>query len=429
MLLVVVVALVLSVGWLTLRPTGSGTAPAELAAPRTADVNAVMQMLQRHADQLLAHDGRGWAADLDDSAAAGDYATHERAVFGNLDEVPLTTWRYVLSAPVTDPTVTEPAATRLGGPVVLVHVQLQYAFAAVDPAPTSKDLWLTAVRRGKSWRLAGDSDVATTGGPSWQGPWDFGPLIARTGPHTLVLAHPAHAKDAATFQTLVERSVPVVTGVWGRDWNDHVAVLIPNSEAEFSAVSGDGADSHDLAAVAVADSINSSGVVLGARIVLNPTNLSRLDAFGRRLVVQHELTHIASRARTSDQMPTWLIEGFADYVGNLDSGRSIPASAPELAAEVRQRKLPAALPTSADFDGASKRLSQAYEESWLACRLIAARVGQQGLVRFYQAVDTAAGTDATTAAQVGLSQVLHLEQPAFVAAWRAALRTELAGTT
>jgi hypothetical protein len=427
MLLVVVIAMAASVGWLILRPTHPAQ-PTELVAPSRADVSAVMQMLQRHASQLLHQDGRGWAAGLDDSGAANGYTTHERAVFDNLAKVPLTTWRYVLTAPVTDPSVTEPAARRLGGSVVLVHVQLQYAFAVVDPAPTSKDLWLTAVRRGTSWRLAGDSDVAGAGGPSWQGPWDFGSLVARAGPHTLVLAHPAHAKDAITFQTLVERSVPVVTGIWGKDWNDHIAVLIPDSAAEFSAVSGDGADSHDLAAVAVADSVGPSGTVLGARIVLNPTNLVRLDAFGRRLVVQHELTHIASRAQTSDQMPTWLIEGFADYVGNLDSGRSIPASAPELAAEVRRGKLPAALPTSADFDGASSRLPQAYEESWLACRLIAARVGQQGLVRFYKAVDLAAGTDPGTAAQAGFGQVLHTGQAAFTAAWRTNLRTELAGT-
>lgn len=428
MLLVGVLALAVSVGWLILRPTQPAR-PAEASAASSADTSAVMQLLQRHADRLLSRDGRGWSADLDDSGAANGFATHERAVFDNLARVPLTTWRYVLTAPVTDPTVTGPAARRLGGSVVVVHVQLQYAFAVVDPAPTGKDLWLTAVRRGTSWRLAGDSDVAGAGGPSWQGPWDFGPLVARAGPHTLVLAHPAHAQDAITFQKLVERSVPVVTGVWGKDWNDHVAVLIPDTAAEFAAVSGDGADSHDLAAVAVADSISPSGTVLGARIVLNPTNLGRLDAFGRQLVVQHELTHIASRAQTSNQMPTWLIEGLADYVGNLDSGRSIPASAPELAAEVRHGILPAALPTSAGFDGASNRLSQAYEESWLACRLIAARAGQQGLVRFYKAVDIAAGTDPATAAQVGFGQVLHTDQAAFTIGWRAALKSELVGTS
>ena len=71
-------------------------------------------------------------------------------------------------------------------------------------------------------------------------------------------------------------------------------------------------------------------------------------------------------------MPTWLIEGFADYVGNLGSGQPVPAAArswlPRCAGagagraadrgRLRQHATPAGCP-------------QAYEQSWLACRLIA----------------------------------------------------------
>ncbi|MGI8665955.1 MAG: hypothetical protein ACR2N4_07985 [Jatrophihabitans sp.] len=417
------------VGWLVLRPAHPGRASGQAIAgsgpPSQDDVGAVMRLLQRHAGELISRDGSGWTADLDATPAAAGYATRQRAVFDNLAGVPLANWRYVLSAPVTDPTVIAPAAARLGARVVLLHVQLQYGFAVVDPAPTAKDLWLTAVRRPAGWRLAGDTDAASTGGPSWQGPWDFGPLRASVGPHTLVLAHPAHAGDARTFQALVEHSVPVVGAVWGNNWNEHVAVLIPDTPAEFTAVTGDGADSHDIAAVAVADSVTGDGTVLGARIVLNPTNLSRLDQTGRTLVVQHELTHIATRAQTSDQMPTWLIEGFADYVGNLGSGQPLRTAATELAAEVRRGRLPTALPNSADFDGANSRLAQIYEQSWLACRLIASKVGQQGLVSFYRTVSRAAGIDAATAATQGLRQVLHTDVAAFTAAWRRWLQVEL----
>lgn len=423
---VLALALVTSlVGWLILRPTAQGRSAAESAAPSQTEISAVMQLLDKHAGDLLHHDSAGWAADLDVAAAADGYREHQRAVFSNLAGVPLASWRYVLSAPVTDPAVIEPASTRLGGRVVVLHVQLEYAFSVVDPAPTAKDLWLTAVRRATGWRLAADTDAATAGGPSWQGPWDFGRLLARTGPHTLVLSHPLHAADAATFQALVERSVPVVSSVWGSAWNEHVAVLIPDTPQEFAAVSGDGSDSHDIAAVAVADSVSADGTVLGARIVLNPSNLAKLDQAGRRLVVQHELTHIASRAQTSDQMPTWLIEGFADYVGNLGSGQPIPVAARELATEVRHGKLPAALPTSADFDGGDSRLAQVYEESWLACQLIASRIGQRGLVRFYRVVSAAASTDPATATAAGFRQELHTTTAAFTASWRAALASEL----
>ena len=394
------------------------------AATGSGDVAAVLAVLQRHAAALVDRDAQAWAADLDGSAAAASYAGRQRQVFANLAQVPLATWRYVLVAPVTDSTVLAPAAARLGGSVVIVHVELQYALAEVDPAPTGKQLWLTAVRRDAGWKLAADDDAAAVGGPSWRGPWDFGQLLARRGPHTLVLAHPAHRQDQPVFADLVEQALPVVTKVWGDNWNDQVAVLIPDTPQEFAAVTGGDPESQDLAAVAVADQVGADGTVLGARIVLNPTNLVRLDAAGRRLVIGHELAHVATRAVTSDQMPAWLIEGLADYIGNLGSRLPVAVAATELAAEVRAGKVPSVLPSDADFAGGN-RLPQAYEKAWLACRLIAERAGQRGLVRFYRVVAEAAATDPATAVAVGLRQVLRTDVAAFTAAWRAYLVGQL----
>jgi hypothetical protein len=421
LVLLVVVAAVTWRVW----PTSHDQRTASDAQASQAEVSAVISMLQTHARAVLDHDPAAWAASLDSTAAASAFAQRQRAVFDSLAQVPLRTWRYVLSAPVTAPDVLGPAAERLSGRVVVLQVRLEYAIDRVDPEPTSKNLWLTAVHRDAGWRLAGDDDAAQTGGVSWHGPWDFGPVAVYRSAQTLVLAHPAHAAESATFAALVERSIPVVRRVWGTDWNDYVAVLIPDSAEEFTSVAGATGDNHDLAAVAVADSVSSSRVVLGSRIILNPTTLNRLDAAGRRLVVQHELTHIATRAATSDPMPTWVIEGFADYVGNLDSSQSVPESAAELAAEVKTGKVPTVLPTAADFDGANPRLAQVYEESWLACRLIARRAGEPGLVRFYKAVSNIAASDPDTAVSGALKQVLGVTPAAFVADWRADLVAEL----
>jgi hypothetical protein len=423
-----VVALLAEAMVLLVQHRGSASHAPAPARPSGAagsdDAAAVLAVLHRHATALLERNPQAWAADLDQSPAAAGYAGRQRQVFANLAQVPLDAWRYVLIAPVTDSNVLAPAAARLGGQVVIVHVELQYALAKVDPAPTGKQLWLTGVRRATGWKLAADDDAAAVGGPSWRGPWDFGQLLVRRGAHTLVLAHPAHRQDEPVFAGLIETSLPVVTRVWGRNWNDQVAVLIPDTPEEFAAVTGDNADSHDLAAVAVADQVSAGGTVLGARIVFNPDNLARLNAAGRRLVVGHELSHIASRAVTSDQMPTWLIEGMADYVGNLGSTMPVAGTAAELAAEVRAGKVASALPSGADFAG-GPRLPQAYEESWLACRLIADRVGQSGLVRFYRVVAKAAGIDAATAVAIGLRQVLHTSVAAFTAAWRSYLIGQL----
>jgi hypothetical protein len=412
-------------GWLGRPAARAGIGPDTSAAPSGDEVAQVMTLLDGRARSLLGRDVAGWDDALDSAPAAAAFGTAQRAVFANLAQVPLTVWRYSLVAAVTSPDVLVPAARALAGRVVVLHVQLAYALARVDQLPTQKDQWLTAVRRGSQWKLAADTDVAATGGQSWRGPWDFGPVDVLRGAHTLVLAHPAHAADLGTFSTLVERSIPVVSGVWGPRWNTQVAVLIPDTAAEFAAVTADTGDTSDLAAVSVADQVLGDGTVLGARIVLNPTTLGRLDAAGRRLVVQHELTHIAARGVTNDQMPDWVIEGFADYVGNLGSTLTLRQIAPELGAEVARSKLPVALPTRTDFDGTNPRLAQAYEESWLACRLIAARVGASGLVRFYTLVSRGALSDPSTAADEALRSVVHLNLAAFTAAWRAQIRHEL----
>ncbi|MEO6502568.1 MAG: hypothetical protein ABIQ09_11720 [Jatrophihabitantaceae bacterium] len=427
--LVLALALALLAGLVGLAVQRASTTPAGPAGavstggPDSRDIAAVLTVLHRHAGALTDRDAQAWSQDLDQSAAAAGYTGRQRQVFANLAQVPLASWRYVLVAPVTDPQVLAPAAARLGGAVVIVHVELQYALAGVDPAPTGKQLWLTGVRRGSNWKLAADDDVAAAGGASWRGPWDFGQLLARRGAHTLVLTHPAHRQDGPVFADLIETSLPAVTRVWGRDFNDQVAVLLPDTAEEFAAVTGN-ADNQDLAAVAIADQVRPDGVVLGARIVLNPTNLARLDDAGRRLLISHELTHIASRSVTSDQMPTWLIEGLADYVGNLGSGLPVSRTATELAADVRAGRAPTALPADAEFTGGS-RLPQAYEKSWLACRLIADRVGAAGLVRFYRAVATAARANPGTAVAAGLRQVLRTDVAAFTAAWRSYLIGQL----
>lgn len=426
-LVALVTAAVLS-GWLGRPAARAGTGSDAAAGPSGDEVAQVMTLLSGRGRALLGRDAAGWDGSLDTAPAAAPFDSAQRAVFANLAQVPLTVWRYSLVAPVTSPDVLVPVSRALAGRVVVLHVQLSYALARVDPLPTQKDQWLTAVRRGSQWKLAADSDVADAGGRSWRGPWDFGPIDVRRGAHTLVLAHPAHAADLGVFSALVERSIPVVTSVWGSRWNSQVAVLIPDTAAEFAAVTADTGDTSDLAAVSVADQVLGDGTVLGARIVLNPTTLDRLDVAGRRLVVQHELTHIAARSVTNDQMPDWVIEGFADYVGNLGSTLSVRQIAPELGAEVARSRVPSALPTTADFAGSNPRLAQAYEEAWLACRLIAARAGANGLVRFYTLVGRAAMVDPSTAADVALRAVLRLDLAAFTAAWRAQVRHELGAT-
>ena len=122
-------------------------------------------------------------------------------------------------------------------------------------------------------------------------------------------------------------------------------------------------------------------------------------------------------------MPTWLIEGFADYVGNLGSGQPVPAIAAELAAEVRRGPAAGRAADRRRLRRRQRRLPQAYEQSWLACRLIADRIGpaRPGAVL----PDGGRGRRAPTRpprVATGLRPgAAHRAWPRFTAGWRAYL--------
>ena len=175
--------------------------------------------------------------------------------------------------------------------------------------------------------------------------------------------------------------------------------------------------------MAVADQVRPDGTVLGARIVLNPATLARLDAAGRRLLISHELTHIASRSVTSDQMPTWLIEGLADYVGNLGSGMPVSRTAAELAAEVRAggcrrrcRPTPTS-PVAAGCPGLRAVLAG------LPADRGPGRPGRSGAL--LPGGGRGRPHRPATAVAIGLREVLRTDLAAFTAAWRSYLIGQL----
>jgi hypothetical protein len=211
--------------------------------------------------------------------------------------------------------------------------------------------------------------------------------------------------------------------VWGA-WHEKVVVLLPGDAREAAALVPNVADLRKLAAVTAAELDAAGGPPLGARIVVNPGPFGKLSRGGREVVMRHEITHVATRAVTGEATPYWLSEGFADYVAYAGEPDDPPQIARELAAEVRAGRIPQRLPGEAEFAPDGLRLAQAYEASWLACRLVAERIGAQGLVRFYRAVSAGPGA-ADAALDSGLRSVLGLTTEQFVALWRSYVREQL----
>jgi hypothetical protein len=389
-------------------------------------MDAVRTVLARLGAAVRQHDRGAFLDQIDSEARSSAFRARQAAMFTNLVKLPLTTWTYRLEGE-TDSKEAERAATRtFGTGAVIVRVALRYALRGVDRIPTHHELWWTFVRHDGKVVLAADNGLIHAGGASWQGPWDFGPLIVRRGPHSIVLGHPQSADVLPGIEATVEAAVPAVTAVWGPDWAQDVAVIVPASDAELLAQSGESSDaSLTVAAAAASDGQDPlSGAVYGQRLIVNSAALAQLSAIGQQIVIRHEITHIAAAPATSATSPTWLVEGFADYVGNLDSGQPVTTTASELAADVRHGRVPRTLPTPDEFSTQGQS-AQAYEGAWLACRLIAQRAGQPGLVHFYKLVGASPQTS-DAAVQAAFHAVLHETTAQFTAQWRRYLTAQLA---
>lgn len=392
---------------------GSGT-----GAPTVA---AVQALLERHGADVVHRDRAEFVADLDPDPAAASYRKAQTAMFDNLADVPLAAWSYRVSAPVTGGDVLGRAAARYHAPVLIARIAFSYQLRGVDPSPTEHDDWLTFVRRGGHVRIASDADLADQGGSSWHGPWDFGPVSVYRGAACLLLAHPGDVTELAGLAAVVDAAVTAVTAVWGPDWSRRVAVFVPATAGELQAVLG-GPPGTDTAAQTIGDPNNPR---TGLRVVLDPDAGTRLSPIGLRIVLRHEITHVAAWSATNQNLPTWLVEGFADYVGNLDSGQPVTVAAAELRAQLRSGPVPAALPSTADFDQAGTRLPAVYEQAWLACRLIASLAASAGLVRVYHLAAATTGSP-DDGVDHALRTVVHMTLGQFTARWQQYLRTELA---
>ncbi|GIH23038.1 hypothetical protein Aph01nite_13480 [Acrocarpospora phusangensis] len=210
---------------------------------------------------------------------------------------------------------------------------------------------------------------------------------------------------AVAFAREVEAARRHVNRVWPIAG---VVVLVPGSTEE-AAVLAMPAGVHGMAALADVD-----------HVIVEPAGFARLSEVGRRVVLAHELTHVATGAAVSPDMPMWLVEGFADYVGYLGSGLTDRRVAAELAAEVRAGVLPRELPGRAAFKAGAARLAHAYEEAWLACRYVAERYGQERLIALYREARDGDPEEA-------MAHVLGLSTAEFTEAWRDYMRRRLVG--
>ena len=289
-------------------------------------------------------------------------------------------------------------------------VELEYRYRGFDKAPARIETSAVFAPTSDGVRFAafGDADVRT---PLWLADQLS---VVRTKETLVAVA----GDSAGRYADLVRPAVQQVRRVLP-SWRGPLIVEVPRSTRQLDSALDAESGQYDNIAAVTTTADGSLAPDAPVRVFVNPTVFGRLKQRGAQVVTSHEATHVATGA-TFTSMPTWLQEGFADYVALDEAGVPVSLAAGQILARIRKDGLPRRLPTSADLDPSANGLGATYEEAWLACRFMAQEYGEDRLVRFYQAVSKGAST------QEAFRSELDTTQQMFVAQWRADL-ARLAG--
>lgn len=392
-------------------PDGLPTATATISpSPTSTDgpITDVRKLLRARARALLDGDRSAFLAPLD--AAARSLRDRQGRFYDNIHGVPLASW-----VSTVDPDTGE----RMPGSGVehwSYSVVTVYAFAGLTDEKAVLDQRMDVAKRPEGWRIVDITDQQTH-----TEPWDIGRTTSVRDGRIVVLGIGESKKELTAVEHQAVDAVPRVDAVWRREWERGAVVVVPADATEAATLSGTDRI-EPLAAVATGGSgVDADGRLhRWDRVVVNPSAWRRMSDTGRLVVLTHELTHVATGPLGS--VPTWVSEGFADYVGWKSSGVPTDTIAEELRDEVRKGDVPKDLPREADFHG--QRVDQAYEEAWLAARYIAYRYGEDKLLRVYRGMAAQSGTGKADQDHV-LRKELGVSRSAFVHGWRGYVEAQL----
>lgn len=370
--------------------TGAGSREVTDPAIRTAAI-----------DRVLA--ARGAAVTTDDAAAwkRTQIGNATAPAFARLAALPISVWRYDIAS--------VDAASTAADVILVVRVHTRYDVDTADAIVREK---LTMRHGAGGWQVATETNATAR-----LQPWDLGTLTFVRGKRSLVIGIDQRAAVLRRYAAVADSVTPDVTAVWGIDWNQRPVLIVPRTVGQLGrALEETEKFLTDFAAVTTGESGSAAPDKTAFRVWTNTPGLSDVGGLGREIVLRHEITHVATAAPDTPGVPLWLEEGFAEYVGYSTTSVPERTAWSELVTAVRAGKAPAALPDTDAFHAGA--IDLAYESSDLACRLIATRYGQAGLVRLYRLVRDGTGSEDENL-DAALKAVTGLGTAAFVISWRA----------
>ena len=300
--------------------------------------------------------------------------------------------------------------SRWGADTWVGVARLEYRLPA-DPGPTQMEVAITFTRQDGRVR------IAAVGGHGHRSPlWlRAGASVLHTGRLWVVAeGHPSTRR----WRHLGETALRQVGLVLPR-WKGALVIEVPRSKDELDAVLDAETDTYANIAAVTTTVDGSLAPRSPIHVLINPAVFGTLERRGAQVVLTHESTHVATKGPLSS-MPTWLLEGFADYVALAHAGVPTSIAARQILAQVRAKGVPTHLPTATDLAPTAGGLGARYEEAWTVCRYLAATYGEARLVRLYDLANRG------TALGRAFPRALGVPKASAVAGWRADL-ARLAG--
>ncbi len=269
-----------------------------------------------------------------------------------------------------------PSGRPLGAGAWTADVEIAWRLRGIDPADARTTLSYTFDRQGGTVRV-----VRVTAHQGARTPiWLLGRLHVRRTAHTLAAAMTERA--ARRLDADLRRAAVDVARVLP-SWRGDLVAYAPATDRQFESLLAASPGAYARIAAVTTTSDGSRRPDAPVAIMVNPTVFDDLGPIGAHVVITHESTHVATGA-TTVTMPLWVAEGFADYVGVGSVDVPISVSARAALRDLRRHGLPRRLPSDAEFSGGA--IEVAYEQAWLAMRVIARDYGRRRLVAFYEAV-------------------------------------------
>jgi hypothetical protein len=381
-----------------------GGKPGAPAATNNRD-GAVGDLLERRATAVTEKDQAAFLAGVDRSDPT--WVKRQETVFANLGKLPLTAFGLKLHADrVYDEAVPPALRDRYGAQVRAVGVTVTYQIKDIDTEPVAVP-WVPvfAPVEGR-WLLVGEAgpDKSLPTGVGGQ-PWDGDGITVQSNARVTGVFS-AGRDNPAKILNLAEKALGRVAVVRPGGWVGKVFVIATRDRKVFDAYFGDNPERVDqVAAIAVphyneVHSWGSSNKYSATRVIFNP---DQLDADQLQLGddLTHEFTHAAMAPVTSGWTPTWLVEGFAEYVSYKG-------------ATIQQAKLRDALRgvSTADLMAGEEFYDEPanYLTGWLACRMISEKYSEAKLIGLYEGFQSTSNEDAVIDKVLGISRDTLVKQ-------------------